>query len=148
MQITFNAKSVITRLNNDSVESSFLSPEVPPSPKLLVQDFLQLTGPVPFLANLTGFVTQLTEVTFSRHNVATRTCKVKDISGNYVTCYLHGRHSENQFLEDGAHIITFFALADNGPTATSPIFWLYDNSHLIIQPRTCIVPPLTKQVQF
>ena len=146
-QLIVNDQTVFTRIQVGS-PTSFLSPDVPLSQHLIVNDYRDITGATPFFANLSGFVTNLSPVTYSRQDVPMRTCRMQDAAGRFVTCCLHGRHSINESLEDRSLVVVFFAVATEGLGSNPAMLWLYDNSHLIIQRLGCIVPPSTQAVPF
>lgn len=146
-QLSINDNTTITRLETGSLQS-ILSPEVPIAQDLVVTDFRHLSGSLPFLANLNGYVMNLSEVSYSRQEVSMRTFRLQDASGRYVTCCLHGRHSTNQSLAERAQITVFFATATQSLGSNPSMLWLYDNSHLVIQRLGCSVPPSTQAVQL
>ena len=144
-ELAINDKTAFSRLEQGSVKT-VLSPEVPLSQNLIVSDFRDLVGAIPFVVNLSGFVTNLSDETLSRQEVPMRTFMLQDTFGRYVPCCLHGRHCNNEFLKDRAKIVIFFASATESLGGNPPVLWLWDNSHLIVQRLGCSVPPPTQAV--
>lgn len=145
-QLSINEQTSITRLPAPS-PNSFLTPEVPICKDLIVSDFREITGSLPFMAHLSGFVTHLSGVSFSRHDVPMRTLRLQDCGGRHKTCCLHGRHSsEDDGVQDNDHVVVFFVTASEGLGSNPATLWNYESCHLIIQRRGCIVPPATQAV--
>ena len=126
--------------------ATILSSKVPISQSLIVSDFRDINCALPFLANLSGFITNLSQTTYSRQDVAMKTFRLQDTAGRFVSCAVHGRHCIDEAFEDRAQVVVFFASASEGLGASPPMLWLYDSCHVIIQRVDCSVPPSTQAV--
>jgi hypothetical protein len=126
--------------------SSFLGSSVSIDQSLVVRDFNDLKRDLPFIGNLTGIVTQSSGVTYSRAGAAMKHFRLQDSSGRYVNCCAHGRHSDNDAIEERAQVLIFLATATPSLGQLPPVVWLFDNSHMVLQRRNCVVPPVLEAV--
>jgi len=144
-KLVLGDNSAAVRLDRPSA-ASFLASDIELEQQLILSDFSKLTGPLPFVATVSGYVVETYSITQSRQGVPMRLFKLQDSAGRSVNCCAHGRHSDNTAIESRASVILFFALASPGLGSNPPMFWLYDHGHMVLQRRDCIVPPATQAV--
>ena len=102
-----------------------------PDVRIIVHDFKQMEKkPIPAIANVSGIVSQITEVTYTRCDVPMKYFLLQDINGRYLTCAIHGRHVENGAIEDKAHVVIFLGTAQTSNNGLG-MLWLYDISHIV-----------------
>ena len=78
--------------------------------QLIVIDFATLTGALPFMAHLSGYMTQVSSMTYSRQEVPMKSFRLQDSNGRYVTCCAHGRHAESDSIEEMCHATIFLGM--------------------------------------
>jgi hypothetical protein len=144
-QLAFNNKSVLSRIAVPS-SSCFLGLGVQLSDELIITDFSRISGPLPCFLNLSGYVTQVSGISQSRQDVSMLNFRLQDRSGKYLSCCAHGRHSANDAIQEKAHIVLFLASAASSGAGYPPVVWVYDNSHIVLRRRNCILPPQTESV--
>ena len=137
-RLPFRLDQAIASLNDDS--SGQLCGDV------VVNDFQSLTAPVPFVVNPCGYISNLSAVTYSRQGVPMQSFRLQDSSGKYVSCCAHGRHCESEAIEDRALVVIFFACGAAGLGNAPGMLWLYDDCHVVLQRRQCIMPPAVKAI--
>ena len=123
---------------------TFLGDGVELSPNLIVTEFLDISGVFPALINVSGFVRDVSRITFSQKEVEMKSFILQDSRGKYFQCCCHGRHSYNEAFEENAQIV-FFASA-NVDKNSKLMLWVYDNAHVVRQRKECQMPPLTQAI--
>ena len=106
-KLVFSDASVFVRAEAPEA----LHAQVELSQDLLVHDFQFLRNQVPFLVNPCGYITNVSTLTYSRNGVPMLSFRLQDGSGKYVPCCAHGRHAENEGIEEKASVVIFFASA-------------------------------------
>ena len=86
---------------------NFLGDDVELSPNLIVTEFLDISGSFPALMNVSGFVRDVSGITYSQKEVEMRSFTLQDSRGKYFQCCCHGRHSNNEAFEENAQVVVF-----------------------------------------
>ena len=143
--LTFGERAEIKKIENPSA-NSFLTTAARIDERLVVSDFTQLEKiQVPFVANVTGVVSSITNITYTRSDVPMRYFKIQDMNGRFVQCVVHGRHVNNRALEDRAQVVMFLANAQ--PANNTPaMLWLYDNGHMVYMRSVPSLKPTTDAI--
>ena len=106
---------------------------------LMLSDFGSLRKALPFIANVRGVVATTEPESESQSGVPMKSFKVHDNRGQYLHCMMFGRHVENELIVVGNDVAIFFGTAQNGLNNSAGSFWLYDDAHVILLERNCIV---------
>ena len=128
--LTLADRTTLVKLDRPTGKG-YLNTQFRPDDRIIVNDFKQMEKkPVPAIANLSGIVSQITEVTYTRFDVPMKYFRLQDINGRYITCAIHGRHVENEAIEDKAHVVIFLGTAQTSNNGLG-MLWLYDISHIV-----------------
>ena len=126
-----------------------LSSILPPGDDLQIDDFLQLMSmSPPFFVNATGVVVAVQDQTTSQTGMAMMAFRLQDQSGRYVMCTACGRHVDNVLLEEGNKVTLFFAKALSGLGGENGSLWMFDNSHIVLWRKDCMIPTGNTQVEL
>ena len=81
-----------------------------PQPPLVVMSYSQTPSKVvsPFRVSIVGTIHDLQEAEPSNSGELRRNFKLADEQGNWVHCVAHGRHAENNSLENFLRIVVYF----------------------------------------
>ena len=87
----------------------------------------------------------LNRVVFSLETRSWRNFKLADEQGNWVHCGGHGRHAENNSLENCLRIVVYFGSGRSASGNSPPAIWLFKDAFIVPLER-CIGSPLSEQV--
>ena len=123
--------------------------EMPPAEMLFTRDLSKLECDPPFVVSVVGVIRSCGEESMSRAGRAMKFFELHDYAGNCVQCTAVGRHAENTCIEDGNEVVLYFAQG-TASSAVNPCgqLWLYDESHILLLRRECIVPPTRCNLEF
>ena len=128
--LTIGDRTTFVKLDRPTGKA-YLNTEFRPDDRIIVNDFkLMEKKPLPAVANVSGIVSQITEVTYTRFDVPMKYFRLQDVNGRYLSCAIHGRHVENEAIEDRAHVVIFLANAQSSNNGLG-MLWLYDISHIV-----------------
>ena len=71
---------------------------------------------------------------------------MQDGNGKYVSCCAHGRHAENEDIQERSTVVLFFAVAQTGLNNNPGYLWLYNETHVRMQKRNVNVPPSAEEI--
>ena len=106
---------------------------------LMLSDFGSLRKALPFIANVRGVVATTEPESESQSGVPMKSFQMHDKRGQYLNCMMFGRHVANELIVVGNDVAIFFGTAQNGLNNSAGSFWLYDDAHVILLERNCIV---------
>ena len=121
-----------------------------PNPRpLVITDFLQISGPTPFLCSVRGVVASCGEVQESRNGREMCTFQVVDAKGHYVTCVAFGENANSEEIALGNDIVLYFAQGMKGRTEVeNGKLWLYDEAVLKVERTGMMTPRMRLEIKI
>ena len=77
-----------------------------------------------------------------------RSFKLQDSTGKSVACVAFGRQTDSAALATGNEVVLFFAHALPGVQGNHGALWLYDESHIGLLNRNCLLPPVQVLIEL
>ena len=148
-KVVSSERTVISMLPAGTQESVSRMADMPPAEILFTRDLSTLEQEPPFVVSVVGVIGSCGEDSMSRAGRAMKFFEIHDNSGKCVQCTALGRHAENACIEDGNEVVLYFAQG-TASSASNPCgqLWLYDESHILLLRRNCIVPPTRFHLDF
>ena len=147
--VVSSERTVISMLPAGTQESVSRMADMPPAEILFTRDLSTLEQEPPFVVSVVGVIGSCGEDSMSRAGRAMKFFEIHDYSGKCVQCTALGRHAENACIEDGNEVVLYFAQGTASSASNScGQLWLYDESHILLLRRNCIVPPTRFHLDF
>ena len=130
----------ITRISQSHLSSTCDNSQRPCS-EVWVSDLSLLEVAPPFVASIKGIVSSIGVEGESQAGIPMLPFKIHDSQQRYVECMACGRHGAIPLLQEGFEIALYFVRAKAGSGGADGQLFVYDDAHLVLLRRDCIVPP-------
>ena len=132
--------------------SPFIGPDVkfpkPQLPLVVVSYSESLSkAKCPFRVSLAGTIHDLQEAEPTNNGELRRNLKLADEQGRWVHCVAHGRHAEDDSLENFRRIIVYFCSARPGSGHATQAIWFFKEAFIVPLERR-MFSPLDEQVML
>jgi len=132
-----------------STRPSLVDPTTHLAGSIFIRNISLLAAKPPFFVHLAGIVSMVQDLKVSRQGNEMRDFRLSDISGNYVECRALGRHVHNPHIADKNEVVIY------GSSVTVPqgnnksgYLWLFNEAHVVILKRKCVVPKSLRHIEF
>ena len=118
-----------------------------PQPPLVVMSYSQTLSKAvsPFRVSIARTIHDLQEAEPSNSGELRRNFKLADEQGQWVHCVAHGRHAENNSLEDFLRIVVYVGSGRSATGHSPQAIWLFKDAFMVPLERR-IGSPLSEQV--
>ena len=101
----------------------------------------------PFRVSLAGTIHDLQDAEPTNNGELRRNFKLADEQGNWIHCVAHGRHAENDSLENFRRIVVYFCRARPANRHVAQAVWFFKEAFIVPLER-CTPSSLVEQVMW